>query len=322
MRTIGTLESDEIATRFSDYLYVKGIENQTELEDDGRFSVWVLDDDQLAPATALLQHFRADSGAPEFDGVTTVARKVRTRVMRADNARRSAVADTARIGYERHFRGGTIVTFALIIICVAVAVASRLGDDTRAVRPLFISDYFYDRTTGDSHHIPTVLADEEAGAPQIPRVSHPGLFPEIRAGQVWRLITPIFLHFGVIHLVFNMMMLYQLGSFTENRYGGRHLLVLVLVIAALSNAGQALWGSPNFGGMSGVDYGLFGFLWIRGKCDRAAGWELNKNMVTQLLVWFVACLIGFIPHVANTVHAIGLAAGMSWGYLSAKMRAS
>ncbi len=319
MRTIGTLESDEIATRFSDYLYVKGIENQTEREDDGTFSVWVLDDDQLNEAAAHLRHFRTNPSAPEFDGVSATARRVRTRVMREENSRRSTFADTARVGYERHFRGAAPVTLALIVISALVALWSHLGENTTPVRPLFISDYLYDFSSGTSIHLPTLLAHNGELTPALEaRATRHGFLPEVRSGQVWRLITPIFLHFGILHLVFDMMMLYQLGTFTENRLGGRHLLALVLVIAALSNTGEALWGSPNFGGMSGVDYGLFGFLWIRGKCDPAAGWQINKNVVTQLLVWFVLCLVHIIPHVANTVHAIGLGIGMAWGYISAK----
>lgn len=319
MRTIGTLETDEIATRFSDYLYVQGIENQTEREDDGAFSVWVLDDDQIAPATKLLERFRANPNAAEFDGISATARQVRHRVMRAENSRRSTIADTARVGYERHFRAAAPITIALIIISIAVAIASRLGDDTRPVRTLFISDYAYDFQLNASVKMQALFARQSGAMEGIPESAvRPGFLPEVRDGQVWRLVTPIFLHFGVIHLLFDMMMLYQLGAFMENRLGGLHLLVFTIVVAALSNAGQAFWGSPNFGGMSGVDYGLFGFLWIRGKCDPAAGWQINKNVVTQLLIWFVACLVHLIPNVANTVHAIGLGLGMAWGYFSAK----
>jgi GlpG protein len=142
---------------------------------------------------------------------------------------------------------------------------------------------------------------------------------EVRAGQVWRLLTPIFVHFGPIHLLFNVFMLRDLGTFIENRLGVTYLAVLTIVIAVLSNIAQFAWtGRPIFGGLSGVVYGLFGFLWMRGKFDRYAIWPLSKATIQILLIWYVLCLTNLISSVANVVHTVGLAVGMAWGYLSAR----
>lgn len=319
MRTIGTLDSQLAAARFSDALFVKGIENQIEPEDDGRFSVWVLDDDQLGAASELLTSFRANPSDPAFDRSTALAREQRSRLQRIDGQSRSTVADSARVGYERSFNAFGIVPIVLILICVAVAIASNLGENPKPIRSLFISEYYFDRGTNTSIHLNALAADEDGAAqPNIARAMRTGFLPEVRDGQIWRLITPIFIHFGILHLVFNAMMLRDLGNFIESRFGAGYLLALVLVIALASNFPQALWGSPNFGGMSGVDYGLFGFLWMRGKFDRSQGWQVNKNTVSMLLMWFFLCLFGIIPHVANTVHAVGLGVGMAWGWISAR----
>src|SRR5262249_23319325 len=61
----------------------------------------------------------------------------------------------------------------------------------------------------------------------------------VRKGEVWRLLTPIFLHFGIMPLVFNLLVLWDFGGQIEDRRGSRFFGLLVLVLAILSNAGQA-----------------------------------------------------------------------------------
>jgi GlpG protein len=141
--------------------------------------------------------------------------------------------------------------------------------------------------------------------------------PEIRHGELWRLITPMFIHFGIVHILCNMLWLQDLGSMIEARQSSLHLAIMVIVFSACSNLGQVLIDhSPNFGGMSGVVYGLLGYIWIRGKFDPGSGLFLHPTSVTMMIVWFFACLFHFIPHVANWAHAIGLGMGMAWGFLS------
>ena len=308
MRTIGNLESEAEANRFGDFLYVQGIENQIERDDDGTYSIWVLDEDHRGRANEWLERFRAAPQAAEFASATDAARQRRSQIARAENARRSTVADSARIGYEQHFFGTAYLPVVLIILSVAVAILSNLGENDRPLEPLKISQNFYDHRSGTAIRLPDGVA-----------VPGAGFLAEIRAGQLWRLVTPIFIHYGILHLLFNMMWLRDLGTFMENRFGALYLGLFVLITAVLSNLGQAAWGSPNFGGMSGVNYALFGFLWIRGKYDRSAAWELNKNIVYTMLIWFVVCLTGMLGiGIANTAHTVGLLAGMAWGYISAQ----
>jgi len=291
--------------RFTDYLVVQGIETQIEPEDEGGFSIWVLDDDKKGRAAELLAQFRANPNGAEFQKAGSKAREKREREEKQEASRRSTVADTARVGYERHFRGSAYLPIALIVICIAVAVFTRFGANDRTAARFKISEYGYDRASG-------LAVDIESGVISAGK----GFLPEVRKGQAWRLVTPIFLHFDALHLIFNVVMLYQLGSFLQNRFDSQYLGAMILVIAVLSNFAQALWGSPQFGGMSGVNYGLFGFLWIRGKFDRFAAWQLDQQTVLIMLGWFFLCLFGLIGNVANTVHAVGLGTGMAWGFIS------
>ncbi|MEO6182356.1 MAG: rhomboid family intramembrane serine protease, partial [Verrucomicrobiota bacterium] len=155
---------------------------------------------------------------------------------------------------------------------------------------------------------------------------------EIRSGQVWRIFTPMFIHFGIMHIVFNMLWLRDLGSMIEAREGSWRLLLLVLLTAAGSNLAQYLisipslptmsGGRPNFGGMSGVVYGLLGYMWMRGKLDPASGLFLHKSTVTMMLIWLVVCFTGLLGPIANLAHLFGLLIGMGAGFFFTRFRFS
>ena len=113
-----------------------------------------------------------------------------------------------------------------------------------------------------------------------------------------------------------MLWLRDLGSMIEGRQSSWRLAILVLVIAACSNLAQFWFGGPVFGGMSGVVYGLLGYIWMRGKFDPGSGLYLHPSTVGMMIIWFFACFTPIVPHVANAAHAAGLVMGIAWGYLS------
>ncbi len=153
------------------------------------------------------------------------------------------------------------------------------------------------------------------------------LLSEIRSGQIWRLVTPIFIHFGPLHLVFNMMTLLLLGGQVESRRGSIRMGLLVLILAVASNLAEYYLGhpsiangwilfqsSPQFGGMSGVLFGLFGYAWMKSRFEPRLGLNLPRETVYLMLVWFFLCLLGVIPGIANGAHAGGLLLGLLIGY--------
>jgi membrane associated rhomboid family serine protease len=189
-----------------------------------------------------------------------------------------------------------VLTAVLIAISVAVGVFSKLGTDEKFLGPLLITD-------------PSAWAENPHATDDL---------PEVRQGQVWRVVTPMFIHFGLPHLLFNMLWLLDLGTMIERRQSRRMLLALVLFIAATSNLAQYIARGPFFGGMSGVVYGLIGYIWVKGRFDIASGLFLHRSTVTMAMVWFFLCLVGVIPRVANTAHAVGLGVGIVWGFISAQ----
>lgn len=143
--------------------------------------------------------------------------------------------------------------------------------------------------------------------------------PEIRSGQFWRLITPIFLHFHLLHIGFNGVAMWVLGSVLERRMGAGHMIVLVAVIGIGSNLAEYAGSSPWFGGLSGVVYGLLGYFWVQGRCNPRFGLILHNQVVYLMIGWFVLCWVGVIPNVANWAHTAGLALGMAAAWLSYKL---
>ena len=144
------------------------------------------------------------------------------------------------------------------------------------------------------------------------------LLPEVRAGEWWRLLTPMFLHLSLPHIIFNMLALGNLGSLIERQTGSWRYLALVLVLHFVSEFTQ-YFVTPGYiaGGMSGVIFGLFGYIWMQGKFNPAGGLVLSQQDITMTLFFFVLCFTGLVGPIANGAHAGGLVCGALIGVVAA-----
>ncbi|MCA9149509.1 MAG: rhomboid family intramembrane serine protease, partial [Planctomycetales bacterium] len=152
-------------------------------------------------------------------------------------------------------------------------------------------------------------------------VDHDGLH-QIKQGQLWRLVTPIFLHGSIPHLLFNCLCLYSLAPQIEMRRGTVFLGVLTLGLAVVSNLAQfILGGSPFFLGISGVVYGYFGYIWISTKLNPRNGYLVGESTVFMMLFVLVLGFAGLLNSftgqggVANWCHAGGLVAGIAAAFV-------
>ena len=141
-------------------------------------------------------------------------------------------------------------------------------------------------------------------------------FKEIMEGEVWRLLTPIFLHFSFFHIVFNMLWLHVLGRQIELREGARYYVVLLVTIAIVSNTSQYLLSNSIFGGFSGVVYGMLGYIWMMSKFRPSSGYEIDNFTIGLMVVWLVLGIVGFVGNIANAAHVFGFVAGIVWGLLA------
>ena len=138
----------------------------------------------------------------------------------------------------------------------------------------------------------------------------------LQTNQWWRLLSPALIHFSLLHIAFNLLWWWTLGKQIESLLGVKQLLLVFLLTALLSNYAQFLVSGPNFGGLSGVVYGVMGFVWFSGWLKPGCGLSLSKPLVGFMLVWL---LLGYADvlwvNMANTAHTVGLVSGCAYAWL-------
>ncbi|CAG8999923.1 MAG: Rhomboid protease GlpG [Candidatus Celerinatantimonas neptuna] len=130
------------------------------------------------------------------------------------------------------------------------------------------------------------------------------------ASQPWRVITPIFLHFSILHILFNLLWWWEFGGVIERHLGTGKIIILTLVAAIIPNFAQFWVDGPLFGGLSGVVYALLGYLWWTQWLRPHVGVRINKAIVGFMLIWLVLGFANIIgPATANLAHLFGLFVG-------------
>lgn len=197
--------------------------------------------------------------------------------------------------------------FTFIVVSVLVALLTRMGEGGPILRALLIVN-------------PLDLDFQMTST--IARLQ--GLQVMLANGEFWRVVTPDFLHFSLLHIVFNMMMLWILGGQLEMKKGSLSFLSMAFFVSVVSNIAQLLDEGYLFGGMSGVVYGLVGYCWVWRRADPEI--FLPDALFRFSIVWL---LIGYTPltealglgRMANSAHLYGLLSGLFWGWITTNMGA-
>jgi len=203
-------------------------------------------------------------------------------------------------GYDRVSPIQAPFVFVVIACCVLVAWLTNLGQGGEILRSLLIVNPF-----DISVNMSSIEGRWEA------------LLLTLQAGQSWRLVTPDFIHFSVLHIVFNLLMFWVLGGQLEHRRGTLALIILFVVVSLASNVAQLLDSGLLFGGLSGVVYGLFGYTRVWSKYDDSV--FMPEGLFRFALIWLI---VGYTPltewlglgRMANSAHLYGLLSGLIWGW--------
>ncbi|KAA5543755.1 rhomboid family intramembrane serine protease [Roseiconus nitratireducens] len=325
MRRIGTLNDPSLAKRFSDYLTTRSIECTTDIEshpeDNGTVrhecNLWIRDEAQVDSARTELEAFLQSPDDAKYQvgsDADRIRREKHEEEKRLRNLRRKAPMRSGPAGGPLMgvpVRQQSIpVVIGTIILSVIASFATNFGRPNPSPVP-------GEPSTEETVFFALSFVDARE------YIVHEDPFESIKQGQVWRLITPMFLHGDTFHLAFNMIALFILGSAIERLHGSMFMLALLLISQVAGGFFQVflppadtlppflsgLAGTPFSIGASGAVYGLFGYLWVRPIMTPTYPIRMVPANVTIMLGWLVFCIF-FVRGIANGAHIGGLIAGV------------
>jgi membrane associated rhomboid family serine protease len=182
---------------------------------------------------------------------------------------------------------------------------------TRAIMVVTIAAFIWEVAVAGSSSLVT--------GPNGPQMINLGAaFPPLIAnGQYWRLVTPMFLHYGVIHIAFNMYALYLFGHEVERIYGRISFLLMYVLTGIGGNVASYVFGAViSVGaGASGAVFGMLGaFLAYNYRRRNTAIGAMNVNWVGQIIVLNIFLTL-WISAIDWRAHLGGFVTGIAMGAL-------
>ncbi len=151
-------------------------------------------------------------------------------------------------------------------------------------------------------------------------LGHLGSLPleEVWNGHPAPLLTSVFLHLSIPHILFNMMWFVKLGSVLEETLNPLHYALFLVSSAVIASGAEVAFSSVESAGMSGVVYAMCGLMWA-GRA-RIPAWRavVTRQVLNTFIVWGLICVIATWTHalaVANAAHFGGLLFGLVVGNL-------
>jgi rhomboid protease GluP len=140
--------------------------------------------------------------------------------------------------------------------------------------------------------------------------------PLVLSGQYWRLFTCMFLHGGVMHVLFNMYGLFFVGIFLEPVLGSKKFLIAYLITGIISSVASVWWHPATVSvGASGAIFGMYGVFFSLLTVDVFPP-EIKKPFLINTLVFIGYNLLnGLTGGIDNAAHIGGLLSGFALGYI-------
>lgn len=139
-------------------------------------------------------------------------------------------------------------------------------------------------------------------------------FPEDSAqyADVWRFFSHAVVHLSFTHILFNLTYWLIFATMIEKNNGSAKVLMLFVSIALISGIVQNFFSGPAFFGLSGVVYGVLGYVYVMSRFDRRQRYRLPGGFIYMLLVGIAVGFIGPLVdlHFGNAAHISGLAVGI------------
>jgi rhomboid protease GluP len=141
----------------------------------------------------------------------------------------------------------------------------------------------------------------------------------IRMGEVWRFITPVFLHGSVPHIFFNMYALLSIGSFLERHFGHKRFVLLYFLGAFSGNVFSFMLTGEN-GYSVGASTAVFGLVAAEAvffyQNRKLFGGQAKQAIGNAVFIIAVNLLIGLTPGIDNWGHVGGLLGGAIFAWFS------
>ncbi|MEK6889376.1 MAG: rhomboid family intramembrane serine protease [Nanoarchaeota archaeon] len=143
--------------------------------------------------------------------------------------------------------------------------------------------------------------------------------------QVWRYLSAIFLHGGIVHLMYNLLALVLFGSILEKFIGSKRFLLVFFVSGVLANIISINFYSSSLGA-SGAIFGVIGALVIVRPWMTVWAFNLPMPMIVAGILWAIGDLIGAVAFLSgnalsntgNIAHLSGMLFGIILGFIYKK----
>lgn len=308
MRYLAEVEGKQRAESFVAWLITKSIDTHIEPapKNPQVWEIWIRDEDKLAEAKAEFAQFQTNADDAKYSAAIDTARQI---IKEKQVAIQTAAKNVRPVAYRGNSPTQMIagplppLTLTLVISCIIISLLSNFtkpSDGSKIGRQIVDKMYFVE--------------------PIAYQISGNDPAASIKRGEVWRIITPIFLHGNPIHLFMNMLALIAFGRIAERLIGTPRyaLLVLILGILPISLACMMplkLDGSPFTVGISGVVYGLVAYLWLVSSQRPDLGFRIPDGLVIFLLIFIVLGFAGVFRDISNWGHLGGFVVGLGLGLM-------